>query len=261
MQMGRTMDRALKTAYSASAVDSDVDLDAVVRKHARLVKNIAYHLQSRLPPNIQPDDLVQAGFIGLMEAAKNYDPSQGASFETYAGIRVRGSMLDEIRRSDWTPRSVHRKARMLAAAEIEVENETGQDALPREIAEKLRISLEEYYKIDQSVAKKNLFSLEQMINPKLETALSAFSEVARDSFKRDLAEAMARLPERERLVIALYYDEELNLREIGEVLGHTESRACQIHSQATLRLRSRLKDWLSVDSDPLEDTYLQAIPV
>lgn len=231
-------------------------LDALVTRHAPLVKRIAYHLMGRLPPNVQVDDLIQAGMIGLLEASHNYDPAQGASFETYAGIRIRGAMLDEIRRSDWTPRSVHRKARMVAEAMRKIENEEGRDARDVEVADVLGMSLEEYNRILQDASGSRIFSLEDLQtagelsqdrSPSAETEPS--DGLQRDAFRQALAEAIAGLPERERLVITLYYDEEMNLREIGQVLGVTESRTCQIHSQATFRLRSRLSDWLSSPED------------
>lgn len=134
-------------ATYASVQEQEFDSEALVIKHAPLVKRIAYHLMNRLPPNVQADDLIQAGMIGLLEASRNYDPSQGASFETYSGIRIRGAMLDEIRRSDWTPRSVHRKARLVANAMREIENEQGRDARDVEVAEVLGMSLPEYHKI------------------------------------------------------------------------------------------------------------------
>jgi RNA polymerase sigma factor for flagellar operon FliA len=234
--------------------------DDLVSRHAPLVKRIAYHLMNRLPPNVQAEDLIQAGMIGLIEASRNYDPSQGASFETYAGIRIRGAMLDEIRRSDWTPRSVHRKARMVADAMREIENETGRDARDVEVAEALGMPLEDYHQILQDASGSRVFSYEELsevgeVVPSSgatgahdRSANSLFegpSEgLEREHFKAALAQAIASLPERERLVIALYYDEELNLREIGQVLGVSESRVCQIHSQAALRLRARLTDWL-----------------
>jgi RNA polymerase sigma factor for flagellar operon FliA len=224
----------------------------LVAEHAALVKRIAYHLVNRLPPNVQADDLIQAGMIGLLEASRNYDPSQGASFETYAGIRIRGAMLDEIRRSDWTPRSVHRKARMVAEAMREIENEEGRDARDVEVADALGMSLKDYHKILQDASGCRIFSLEELQSvgelpqERKDGAISGpFEGMQRDMFKSELSEAIAGLPERERLVIALYYDKELNLREIGHVLGVSESRVCQIHSQATLRLRSRLSEWLS----------------
>jgi RNA polymerase sigma factor for flagellar operon FliA len=226
--------------------------EVLVAEHAALVKRIAYHLVNRLPPNVQADDLIQAGMIGLLEASRNYDPSQGASFETYAGIRIRGAMLDEIRRSDWTPRSVHRKARMVAEAMRDIENEEGRDARDVEVADALGMSLSDYHKILQDASGCRIFSLEELQSvgelpqERKDGAISGpFEGMQRDMFKSELSEAIAGLPERERLVIALYYDKELNLREIGHVLGVSESRVCQIHSQATLRLRSRLSEWLS----------------
>ena len=129
--------------YASTPENEKEDL---VTKHAPLVKRIAYHLMSRLPPSVQADDLIQAGMIGLLEASRNYDASQGASFETYAGIRIRGSMLDEIRRTDWTPRSVHRKARQVSEAVRTIENENDRDAKDVEVAEKLCITLHEYHR-------------------------------------------------------------------------------------------------------------------
>lgn len=241
-------------AYTAI---QEMDADTLVNRHAPLVKRIAYHLMNRLPPNVQADDLIQAGMIGLLEASRNYDPSQGASFETYAGIRIRGAMLDEIRRSDWTPRSVHRKARMVADAMRSIENEQGRDARDVEVAAVLELDLDQYHRILQDAAGCRIFSVEELqsvgelpYDSSAGDGVGPYDGMQKDAFKKSLAEAIAGLPERERLVIGLYYDEEMNLREIGQVLGVSESRVCQIHSQATLRLRSRLADWLS-DSDEI----------
>jgi len=240
-------------AYSVMQ-EQEQNYDELVNRHAPLVKRIAYHLMNRLPPNVQADDLIQAGMIGLLEAGRNYDPSQGASFETYAGIRIRGAMLDEIRRSDWTPRSVHRKARVVADAMREIENEQGRDARDVEVAEALGISLKEYHAILQDASGCRIFSLDELNSVGDVTRgevggvhAGPFEGLQKDAFKGALADAIAGLPERERLVMVLYYDEELNLREIGQILGVSESRVCQIHSQAALRLRSRLEEWL-VDS-------------
>ncbi len=240
----------------------DQSFDDLVTRHAPLVKRIAYHLMNRLPPSVQAEDLIQAGMIGLIEASRNYDASQGASFETYAGIRIRGAMLDEIRRSDWTPRSVHRKARMVADAMREIENTEGRDARDVEVAESLGMSIEEYHQVLQDASGARIFSYEELsevgeVVPHEGGATAARTRnsledgpdrgLEKSRFREALGDAIASLPERERLVIALYYDEELNLREIGQVLGVSESRVCQIHSQAALRLRSRLGDWLSED--------------
>ncbi len=224
--------------------------DDMVIQHAPLVKRIAFHLMGRLPSTVLVDDLIQAGMLGLLEAIKNYDTTQGASFDTYAGIRIRGSMLDEVRRLDWTPRSVHKKARIVSDAIREVENSTGREARESEIAEHLGMDSEEYNHILQDSVGCKTFSVEQLA----ESGDHAFRDADKDSeepidllgeenFQQALAHAIMGLPERERLVVSLYYDEELNLREIGKVLDVSESRVSQISSQAMLRLRSRLADW------------------
>ncbi len=238
------------TGLAIYAASRESNQDELVTRYAPLVKRIAYHLLSRLPPSVQADDLIQAGMIGLLEAARNYDPTQKASFETYAGIRIRGSMLDEIRRSDWAPRSVHRKARQVAEAIAIIECRTGRDARDQEVAEMLDLSLDEYYQVLQDASGHRLLSLEDMAQgedggvPDLpDHSAGPLDRLEDAGFQQDLAAAIEGLPERERLVMALYYDEELNLREIGAILGVSESRVSQIHSQAMLRLRSRLKDW------------------
>jgi RNA polymerase sigma factor for flagellar operon FliA len=223
------------------------DLDALVVQHTALVKRIAYHLAARLPKSVQPADLIQAGMIGLIEAARHYDAAQGASFETYAGIRIRGAMLDEVRRGDWVPRSVHRRARELAAAVRRVENAKGGEATDREIAQALGVSLEEYHTLLQDVAGQRILSFEDIaLDEETIPGEAADRDVTEgmegDENRQLLASAIEGLPERERMVLSLYYDQELNLREIGQTLGVTESRVCQIHSQALVRLRARMKD-------------------
>jgi len=226
-------------------------MNELVTQHAPLVKRIAHHLLMRMPSSVQLDDLIQSGMIGLLEAARKYDMSKGASFETYAGIRIRGAMLDEIRRGDWAPRSVHRKSREVAAAVKSVEMRTGSDAKDTEVAEELGIDLETYYSILQDASGSRLFSFDDLTEGGDDSALEAASgeisgpadEIQDEDFRAHLAKAIEGLPEREKLVLALYYDEELNLKEIGEVLGVSESRISQIHSQAALRLRARLQEW------------------
>jgi RNA polymerase sigma factor for flagellar operon FliA len=229
--------------------------DLVVR-HADLVKRIAYHLVSRMPPNVDVDDLIQSGMMGLLDAAKHYSATKGANFETYAGIRIRGAMLDEVRKSDWTPRSVHRNMREMANVVRKIENAKGQDATPVDIAEGLGVSIEDYHKLVQDAASCRLFSFDQMGSSDDE---SSPADHARDEgpgpldhmhdagFRNALATAIGTLPEREKLVLSLYYDEDMNLREIGEVLEVSESRVCQIHGQALVRLRSRMAEWLAPD--------------
>lgn len=229
---------------------TDENLTAVVVRYAPLVKRIAHHLLLRMPASVQIDDLIQSGMIGLLEAAKKYDVTKGASFETYAGIRIRGSMLDEVRKGDWAPRSVHRKSRKVAEAIKAIEARTGKDAKDKEIAKELEIDLNAYYAILQDASGSRLFSFDDIMEGDDSAIELAAGELPgpcdglqRDSFKSHLSNAIDGLPERERLVLALYYEEELNLKEIGEVIGVSESRVSQIHSQAAMRLRSRLSDW------------------
>jgi RNA polymerase sigma factor for flagellar operon FliA len=216
-----------------------------------LVHQIAQHLLMRLPPSVQYEDLVQAGMVGLVEAARHFQPrEQGARFETYAGIRIRGAMLDELRHADWTPRSVHRKAREAAAAIRSIEAREGRDARDAEVAAHLGISLKDYLEILRDSLYCRLFSVEELLesgDAVLEScsdpAATPIEGLARASFAKALADAISGLPERERLVVRLYYEEEHTLKVIGQTLGVTESRVCQIHSQAMLRLRARMHDW------------------
>lgn len=231
--------------------------DALVLRHAPMVKKIAYHLKNRLPESVQVEDLIQAGMLGLLEATRNFDNNQGATFETYAGIRIKGAMLDEIRRCDWTPRSVHRKAREVADIMRRIETETGRDARDTEVADRMGISLKEYHQILLDSSSCRIFSTEELLQlndgsnePQASSDSGPMEGVTAEGFREALKDAISSLPERERMAISLYYEEEMNLKEIGEVLGVSESRVCQINSQAMLRLRSKMGDWL--DSDESE---------
>lgn len=218
----------------------------VVTEYATLVKRIARHVLSRLPSSVQLDDLVQAGLIGLMEAVRLYDPSQGASFETYATIRVRGAMLDELRRNDWSPRSLSRRVRQLSEATRQIENRKGGTATAQEIADTLNLSLQEYHQWVLEANNQNFFSLESMEDfdrPEDRGADSTYESVEEDRRREFLSDAICSLSEREQIVLSLYYDKDMTLKEIGEVLGVSESRVCQIHGEATVRLRARMGNW------------------
>lgn len=233
---------------------SDVEstsMNETIERYSPLVKRIAHHLLARMPSNIQVEDLIQAGLMGLLEAARNYDATKGASFETYAGIRIRGSMIDDVRRGDWAPRSVHRNARRVSEAIQIVENRVGRDAGDSEIAQQLDVPIGDYYEMLQDSASSKLFSFEELVSteegPDEQIASSApdpLEGIQKSALREGLAKAIGQLPERERLVLALYYDQDLNLKEIGEVLGVSESRISQIHSRAAMRLRSRLAEWV-----------------
>ncbi len=224
--------------------------EELVTRYGPLVKRIAYHLMARLPASVVVDDLIQAGMVGLLEASKNYKPQLGASFETYAGIRIRGAMLDELRKNDWAPKSVHRKTRELAEVVRIIEARTGRDARDEEVAKEMGISLDDYYKILQDATTARMFGFDELgvdedalENGMIEHSAGPFEDIQQDHFKRKLVEAIGGLPEREKMVVTLYYDSELNLREIGSVMGVSESRISQLLSQAMIRLRARMKEW------------------
>lgn len=236
----------------AAAYQQHDDKSKLVEQHAPLVKRIAHHLVARLPASVIVDDLIQAGMIGLLEAGRNFDGSKGASFETYAGIRIRGSMLDEIRKGDWTPRSVHKNSRAISDAIAEVERETGNDARDSDIAEKMNVSLEDYHQMLNQVNAGKMIGIEDLgvtedvlTTEQEKGSNTPLDDLLQGSFQKALAHAITTLPEREAIVLSLYYDEELNLREIGEVLEVSESRVSQIHSQAMLKLKTRMQSWQS----------------
>lgn len=239
--------------YEASRRDCATDM---VAQHGELVRRIAHHLAARLPPSVDVDDLIQAGMIGLLEAASHYDAGQGASFETYASIRIRGSMIDEIRKGDWVPRSVHRRVREAAEATRQVEQREGRAASAAEVAAEMSMPMPEYLKVLEGAARGQVLSLEAQVEESGDSRIPGTADVpeqalGREEFQGELSKAIAGLPEREKLVLSLYYEQELNLREIGAVLGVSESRVCQVHGQAMLRLRGRLKDFTL--GDVIED--------
>jgi RNA polymerase sigma factor for flagellar operon FliA len=233
-----------------STYNNQIDKSALLEQHTVLVKRIAYHLLARLPASVLVDDLIQSGMIGLFEAANNFDNTKGASFETFAGIRIRGAMLDEMRRGDWTPRSVHKNSRMVSEAIKQLEAQLGRDVTDIEVAEKLSLTLSEYHQILSEVSTGKVLGINDL--GVSEDALKfdetcqgddPYQSIEKNAFKKGLAECISTLPEREALVLSLYYDEELNLREIGQVLDVSESRVSQIHSQAMHRLKARMQSW------------------
>jgi RNA polymerase sigma factor for flagellar operon FliA len=238
-------------------VAGKLSADDLVEQYAPLVKRVALHLLARLPEGTELDDLIQVGLIALLEAARNYTPSRGASFETYARIRLRGAMLDEVRAGDWVPRSVYRKQRDLVSATRAVENRMGQGAAPADIAAEMGVSIDEYHDILADASATRFFSLNQMMDDSEFDPVSPSDapqnpswDLQKSEFFAAVAEAIQALPEREAMVMSLYYVEELNLKEIGAVLGVSESRISQIHSQAVVRLRARLEnDWGMTDAD------------
>jgi len=224
-----------------------------VVQYAPLVKRIAYHLMARLPASVQVDDLIQVGMMGLLDAVSNYDDTQGAQFETYAVQRIRGSMLDELRQCDWLPRSARKTLRQIEVAMNVLEQRVCRAPTEREVADELHVSLDDYQQMLLDARGSQLLHYEDLQNGEGEDfferhcaddSSEPFAKLQEEKFREKLIEAISILPEREKLMMAMYYEEELNLREIGEVLGVSESRVCQLHSQAMARLRSKLKEWL-----------------
>lgn len=221
-----------------------------VEQYAPLVKRVALHLKARLPASVELDDLIQSGMLGLMDALGHFEDGHGASFETYATIRIRGAMIDEMRRSDWAPRAVHQATRQIADVVASLQAELGRPPKDTEIAAKLDVPLEKYRQMLLDSSTSQIIGIEDLGVTDDVLAQNhdhhedkLFEVLASSEFKKALATALSRLPQREQQVMALYYDEELNLREIGQVLDLSESRICQIMSQATARLRSSLKGW------------------
>lgn len=238
----------MDTLLSLSAKTKE-DQEVMIKTHALLVKRIAYHLLGRLPQTILLDDLIQAGMLGLLEAIRHYDESKGAAFETYASIRIRGYMLDEVRRNDWVPRSVYRNSRMISQAVKQVENRLGRDAKDLEVAAELGISIEEYHGMLNDSAGAHLYGFDDLgvtedvlVGADDGIVSEPDANAIRADLKNRLSHVIDGLPQKERLVLSLYYEQDLNLKEIGEVLGVSESRISQIHSQATHRIKSRLEE-------------------
>lgn len=226
-----------------------IDKDQLIQRFAPLVKRIAYHLMARLPSSVQVDDLIQNGMMGLLDAINRFEAGMGAQFETYAAQRVRGAMLDGLRENDWLPRSLRRDFRRIEVAISQLEQEYGRTPSESELAETLGMALAEYQKMLQDARGHQLISFEDMIDDGNEDFLERHlsddsnepSRILEDeSLRKSLVQGIDLLPEREKLMMALYYEQDLNLREIGEVMGVTESRVCQLHSQAVARLRARI---------------------
>lgn len=232
--------------YTASGT---LDRDQLVVHYAPLVKRIAYHLMAKLPASVQVEDIIQNGMMGLLDAINRYEDGLGAQFETYAVQRIRGAMLDGLRENDWLPRSLRRDMRRIEAAVHGLEQQNGRPPSEKELAESLGMSLPDYQKMLQEARGYQLVYFEDFREEEGDDYLDRhFGDSGAEplellldkSMRAALIKAIEDLPERENLVMGMYYEEEMNLREIGEVLGVSESRVCQLHSQAVARLRSRM---------------------
>ena len=233
--------------YTASGL---TDKEECIKEYAPLVKRIAHHLMLRLPSSVSVDDIIQAGMIGLLDAAGRYDELRGAQFETFAAQRIRGAMLDELRHADWLPRTLRRDMRKIETAISKLQHLFGRSPSETEVAQELSLPLAEYQQLLFESRGAQLMYYEDFQRDDDENFFDRYdfdsgsdplALLQDENFRGALIQAIEALPERERMVMGMHYEQEMNLREIGEVLGVSESRVCQLHTQAVARLRGMLK--------------------
>ena len=230
--------------------------EKIVLEHTALIRYIVNRIAVRLPSHIDLDDLHNTGVIGLLDAIDKYNPDKNCKFKTYAEFRIKGAILDQLRSLDWVPRSIRQKSRRLEQAYSEVEQRLGRQATENEIAESLGIKLEEFHFLINQVRGISMVNLDELrANADSDQPMygdifedvkaeNPFASLKTRELRQAVAECIGSLPEKERLVVSLYYYEDLNMKEIGNVLGITESRVCQIHTKAVARLRSKLRNIL-----------------
>ncbi len=238
---------------SALTVSIELSHEETIQNYLPLVRKIAYHLVSRLPDFINVEDLIQAGIIGLVESYHNYDFSKGAVFATYARIRIRGAMIDELRRGDWTPRSVHRSTRSLNKAIHKLESQSGKPCSLQDLATDLQLSIEEIYKIVQDTHSKKIHSYDEngldgaQISNYLSTSLFSPLEGALVSQEQTLvSECINQLPAREKTVLIFHYYHDYSLKHIAQILSLSESRISQIITESLIKLRNIMGDYGSL---------------
>lgn len=247
---------ALARQWAAYKISGDQEVrQNLLRRYMPLVRNVAGRMAMGFPKSVELSDLISTGAIGLIEALKNFDPGRGVKFETYAVPRIRGAILDELRSLDWVPRSTRAKARQIDRTTMKLENRLGRKPTRRELARGLEVSTEELAGMLSDVSGTTLLSLDELVYreednrqvPRVETVKSEahghiLGEIERQELRAYLVDSINNLTEQERLVIALYYYEELTLKEIGEIMSISESRVSQIHTKAVMKLRLLIKE-------------------
>lgn len=232
-------------------VKGKADKNHLLTEHMPLVKRLAHQMKAKLPPSVEVDDLVQAGMIGLLDAIQRYEENHGAQFETYAVLRIRGAMLDELRSSDWMPRSTRQNMRKVEQAMATLQQQLGRPPSESEVAKSLKLSLADYQEMLGDSGGHQLVYYEDFHDEDGNDSFLDRYAVDEDDplralmetdFRQAVIDAIDALPPREKLLMGLYYEEELNLKEIGAVMGVSESRVSQLHSQAVARMRAYLKE-------------------
>jgi RNA polymerase sigma factor for flagellar operon FliA len=232
-------------------VKGKADKDHLLTEHMPLVKRLAHHLKAKLPPSVEVDDLVQAGMIGLLDAISRYEEHHGAQFETYAVLRIRGAMLDELRNSDWLPRSMRQNMRKIEEAMATLQQRLGHPPSESEVAKMLKLSLADYQEMLSDGGGHQLVYYEDFHDSDgNDSFLDRYAvddadplrSLLEGDFRQAVIDAIEALPPREKILMGLYYEQELNLKEIGAVMGVSESRVSQLHTQAVARLRSYLRE-------------------
>ena len=230
-----------------------LDRDGLIRQHVPLVRRIALHMIAKLPPNVELDDLIQVGMIGLAEALSRFESEQGVQFETFASQRIRGAMLDELREGDWLSRSSRKSQKEIEQALNRLEQRLGRPPLESEIAAELGMALDDYQSLLGKVRGTQLVYLEDigggdgddgddyLERHVADSGADPFALLRDQRLRAALVDAIKQLPEREQYVMGMYYEHDMNLKEIAAVLGVTESRVCQLHSQAIARLRTKMR--------------------
>lgn len=247
-------DALSKQKYYEPPVQSSAERDKLILEHLSQIKYIAQRISTKLPAHVELNDLESAGILGLLDAIEKFDPDRGVRFKTYAELRIKGAILDSLRNLDWAPRSLRKKSKDLERVYKDLEQRLGRPATDKEVCDEMDISLEEFYELVDQIKGLNLGSFQELSTQDEENnseplvkyvpdapQMDPFFLYHKSEIKTILSTAIDTLPKKERLVVSLYYFDELTMKEIGKVLSVNESRVSQLHTKAMLRLRTKLR--------------------